>query len=37
MLHKGDGVQFNISACCSWEIALNVGLDSSFDSMRDWK
>jgi hypothetical protein len=34
---KEDGVRLNVYACYSWETALNVGLDVSFDSMQDWK
>jgi hypothetical protein len=25
-----------ICACYSWEMALNVGLDASFDNVKDW-
>jgi hypothetical protein len=37
MLCKGDGLQINIFALYSWEMALNVGLDVSFGNMWDWE
>jgi hypothetical protein len=32
-LYKGDGLQFIIYVCYSWEVALNTGLNLSFDNM----
>jgi hypothetical protein len=33
MLYKGNCLRFTVCACYSWEMALNVGLDASFDKM----
>jgi hypothetical protein len=32
-----DGLRLIICACYSWEMALNVGLDTSFVNTQDWK
>jgi hypothetical protein len=37
ILYKADCLRLNICACYSWEMALNVGLEVSFDNMKDWK
>jgi hypothetical protein len=37
ILNKGDDLRLSICACYSWEMALNVGLDVSFDNMYDCK
>jgi hypothetical protein len=33
MLYEADGVRLAVCACYSWEMALNMGLDASFDKM----
>jgi hypothetical protein len=37
ILYEGDGLQFTICVCCSWEMILNVGFGVSFDNMWDSK
>jgi hypothetical protein len=37
ILYKGDDIRLSTWACYSWEMALNVGLDVSFDNMEEWK
>jgi hypothetical protein len=37
VLYNGDGLQLTVCGCCSWRMALNVGLDASFDSTQAWK
>jgi hypothetical protein len=37
ILYKGGSLQLTIYACYSWEIALNIGPDASFNNMQDWK
>jgi hypothetical protein len=37
ILYKRDDLRLNICACYSWEIALDVGLDASFDNTQDCK
>jgi putative salt-induced outer membrane protein YdiY len=36
VLYKGYSLQLIICACHSWHMALNAGLDVSFDNMQDW-
>jgi hypothetical protein len=36
-LYNGDGLQLTTFVCYSWEMALNVDLDVSFNSVQDWK
>jgi hypothetical protein len=33
VLYKGDGLRLTINVCYSWEMALSVGIDVSFDNM----
>jgi hypothetical protein len=33
MLYTGDGLRLAVCACYSLELALNVGLDASFDNI----
>jgi hypothetical protein len=35
--YKGDGLRLIIRASCSWEMALNVCLETSLDNSQDWK
>jgi hypothetical protein len=37
LLQNEDCVRSTLCVCCPWEIELNVGLDVSFDNMKDWK
>jgi hypothetical protein len=37
VVYTGDGLQFIISACYSWEMTLNVGLHLSLNNMQDGK
>jgi hypothetical protein len=37
ILYEEYGLRVNIFTCYSWEIALSIGLDLSFDNMTDWK
>jgi hypothetical protein len=35
-LYKGDGLLLPVYTCYPWEMALNIGLDVSFDNISDW-
>jgi hypothetical protein len=37
IIHKGADSPLNISACYLWKMALNEGLNASFDNMHNWK
>jgi hypothetical protein len=37
ILYKGNGLLLTICRRCSWEIALDIGLDKSLGSVQDWK
>jgi hypothetical protein len=34
---KGVVYDLTICACYSWEMALNIDIDASFNKMYDWK
>jgi hypothetical protein len=33
VVYKGEGLRLIISVCCSWEMAVNVGINVSFHNM----